>query len=62
MTTAPTMIRVKLVRSPIGRPEKHRRILLALGLRRLHQVHELPDAPTVRGMINKVPHMVVVLD
>lgn len=48
------------VRSRIGRPEKHRRTLDALGLRR-HQrtvVHE--DSPAIRGMIAKIPHLVEV--
>lgn len=48
------------VRSRIGRPEKHRRTLDALGLRR-HQrtvVHE--DNPAIRGMIAQIPHLVEV--
>lgn len=48
------------VRSRIGRPEKHRRTLDALGLKRHQQtvVHE--DTPAIRGMIEQIPHLVQV--
>lgn len=48
---------IKLKRSLIGRPEKQRKIVRALGLRRInHKVlHE--DTPSIRGMINKISHM-----
>lgn len=51
-------ITVKLVRSMIGRPEKHRRVLLGMGLTRLNKRVELKDTPEIRGMINKVSHLV----
>ena len=51
-------IRVKLVRSMIGRPEKHRRVLRGMGLTRLNKRVELKDTPEIRGMINKVSHLV----
>jgi large subunit ribosomal protein L30 len=49
---------ITLKRSPIGRPEKQRKTVQALGLRKLHQtvVHE--DTPTIRGMIDRVGHLV----
>ena len=43
-------IRIKLVRSPICTPEKHKRIIKGLGLRKLNQVVERPDSPVFRGM------------
>jgi large subunit ribosomal protein L30 len=48
---------IQLKRSLIGRPEKQRKIVRALGLRRInHKVlHE--DTPSIRGMIHKIPHM-----
>lgn len=52
------MIRVKLVRSPIGRPEKHRRILRALGLTKLNKTRQLYATPTILGAIRKVVHLV----
>lgn len=55
-------IKVTLRRSIIGRPEKQRRIVASLGLRKLNHevIHE--DAPSIRGMIQKIPHMVEVAD
>ena len=51
-------IRVTQIRSPIGRPVDQRQTLIGLGLNRLHRVSELEDTPAVRGMINKVQHLV----
>ena len=53
-------LRITLKRSLIGRPEKHRRIIWAMGLRRMHQsvLHE--DTPSIRGMIHKMSHMIEV--
>ena len=50
-------IRIKLVRSPIGAPEKHKVIVRALGLRKINQVVEKPDTPGFRGMVAKIPHL-----
>ena len=51
-------VKVTLVRSMIGRPERHRRVLQGLGLTRLNRTVELKDTPEIRGMINKVSHLV----
>ena len=51
-------IKVKLVRSMIGRPAKHRKVLRGMGLTRLNKTVELKDTPEVRGMIKKVTHLV----
>jgi len=53
-------IRVTLVRSPIGYTKDQRATARALGLRRLHQTMEHKDTPTVRGMIQKIIHLVQV--
>ena len=51
-------VKVTLVRSMIGRPPQHRRVLLGMGLTRLNKTVELKDTPEIRGMINKVSHLV----
>ncbi|MGD8880436.1 MAG: 50S ribosomal protein L30 [Desulfobacterales bacterium] len=51
-------IKVTLVRSMIGRPEQHRRVLRGMGLTRLNKTVELKNTPEIRGMINKVSHLV----
>ena len=53
-------VRVKLVRSPIGFDRRQRATLRGLGLRKLQQSVELADGPAVRGMIDKVKHLVEV--
>jgi large subunit ribosomal protein L30 len=54
------VIRVKLVRSPIGYTKDQRATARALGLRRMHQTVEHKDNPTLRGMIQKIIHLVQV--
>jgi large subunit ribosomal protein L30 len=56
------MIRIKLVRSPIGCPEKHKKIVRSLGLRKLNRVVEKPDTPCFRGMVAKIPHLLSLTD
>jgi large subunit ribosomal protein L30 len=51
-------ITIRLVRSMIGRPEKHRAVLRGMGLTKINRAVTLPDTPQVRGMINKVRHLV----
>lgn len=51
-------VRVTQIRSPIGRPGDQRATLIGLGLNRLHRTRELEDTPSVRGMIEKVRHLV----
>ena len=55
-------ILIKLVKSVIGKPEKHKRTIEALGLRKIGQVVEKEDTPQIRGMIDKVNYMVEVID
>ncbi len=55
-------IKIKLVRSPICTPEKHKRIVKGLGLRKLNQVVVRPDSPVFRGMVKKVPHLLTVVE
>jgi large subunit ribosomal protein L30 len=51
-------LKVTLVKSMIGRPERHRRVLRGMGLNRLNQTVELEDTPAIRGMVRKVSHLV----
>ena len=53
-------LKVTLTRSIIGRPEKQRKVVQALGLRKMHQTVEHKDNAAIRGMINKVSHLVTV--
>ncbi len=55
-------IRIKLVRSPIATPQKHKDIVRGLGLRKLNQIVERPDTPGFRGMVNKVPHLLRIVE
>lgn len=54
------IITVTLVRSPIGYPERQKRTVRALGLRRMMQSVTHSDTPVLRGMIAKVPHLLKV--
>ena len=55
-------IKLKLVRSPIGGTERQRATVKALGLRKMQQVVEHADSPVTRGMVNKVAHLVHVVE
>ncbi len=55
-------IYVKQIRSPIRRPGVQRKILKGLGLNKMNKVSELNDTPSIRGMINKIPHLVQILE
>jgi large subunit ribosomal protein L30 len=53
-------VRITLVKSPIGYSKRHKATVQALGLRRMNQTVEQVDTPTLRGMLAKVAHLVVV--
>jgi large subunit ribosomal protein L30 len=55
-------IRITQTGSPIGRTDDQRATLIGLGLNKRHRSRELVDTPEVRGMINKVRHLVRVED
>ena len=52
---------VKLVKSPIGCQQSHRDTVRGLGLRRVNSQSVLEDTPAVRGMINKIAYLVLVV-
>lgn len=51
-------LRVTQIGSPIGRRGDQRATLIGLGLNKMHRTRELEDTPSVRGMINKIKHLV----
>ncbi len=55
-------IKIKLVKSGIGHPEKHRAVLRGMGLTKINKVVELKDTPETRGMIRKVSHLLEVME
>jgi len=55
-------IKIKLVRSLIGSSESQRRVATGLGLRKMNQVVEHFNSPTILGMVNKIPHLVQIVD
>lgn len=57
-----TMVKIKLVKSPIGKPETHKKTVKALGFKKIGQVVEKNDTPQIRGMIHQIDYMVEVLD
>ena len=60
--TAKKTIRLQWVRSAIATPTKHKLVVKGLGFTRLNQVIEREDTPAIRGMVGKVPHLVVILN
>lgn len=53
-------IKITQVKSAIDRPKRQKDTLQALGLKKMHQTVEREDTPVIRGMVNKVSHLVVV--
>jgi large subunit ribosomal protein L30 len=51
-------LKIKQIKSYIGRPEKHRRVLRGLGLVKLNRTVLLNDTPEIRGMAQKVIHLI----
>ena len=54
-------LHLKWVRSAICTPVKHKLVVKGLGFTRLNQVIERPDNPAIRGMVAKIPHLVVIV-
>lgn len=54
-------IKIKLVGSPICCPEKQKKVVRALGLKKMNRVVERPDTPAFRGMVAKVPHLLAIV-
>ena len=55
-------IKVKWIKSAIGKPGHQKKTIRGLGFKRLHQTLTLPDRPEIRGMIHRVGHLLDVLE
>jgi large subunit ribosomal protein L30 len=55
-------LKLELIRSPIGNNARQRATVVALGLRKMHQVVEHADSPVTRGMIQKVRHLLRIVE
>ena len=53
---------VKQIASKARRPAKQEATLIGLGLNKMHKTRELEDTPSVRGMVNKLPHLVQIIE
>ncbi|WP_323775804.1 50S ribosomal protein L30 [Leisingera sp.] len=53
---------VKQIGPPIRRPAKQRATLVGLGLNKMHKTRELEDTPSVRGMVDSIPHLVQIIE
>jgi large subunit ribosomal protein L30 len=54
-------IKIKLVRSPICTPLKHKLIVRSLGLKKINRIVVRPDTPVFRGMVEKIPHLLEIV-
>jgi large subunit ribosomal protein L30 len=59
---APAKIRIQYYRSGIAFPETQKRVVHCLGLRKLNQIVERPDNPSMRGAVAKVPHLLRIIE
>ena len=55
-------VRIEQIGSPIRQEASQRQTLIGLKLNKLHRVSELEDTPSVRGMVNKIRHMVEIIE
>jgi len=62
MVAKTKQVKIRLIRSGIGRPRKHREVLRGMGLTKMNKVAVLKDTPEIWGMIKKVSHLVEVIE
>ena len=62
MAKKPQTVTVKQTGSPIGRPKDQRQTLIGLGLNKMHRTKTLEDTSAVRGMIDKISHLVEIVE
>jgi large subunit ribosomal protein L30 len=55
-------IKIKLIRSVICCPEKHKIIVRSLGLKKINQIVVRPDSDSFRGTVKKIPHLLALVD
>ena len=58
----PAKIRIQYYRSTIACPDKHKKIVVGLGLRKLNQIVERPDTLSMRGAVAKIPHLLRIIE
>jgi len=61
-TQAGGSIKIQYYRSSIGYSTKQKNIVKSLGITKLNQTVTLPDSPASRGIVNKVPHLLRIVD
>jgi large subunit ribosomal protein L30 len=59
---APATIRIQYYRSSIACPGKQKEMVRSLGLRKLNQVVARPDTPSMRGAVDKIPHLIRIIE
>jgi large subunit ribosomal protein L30 len=59
---APATIRIQYYRSSIACPEKQKEMVRSLGLRKLNHIVERPDTPSMRGAVEKIPHLIRIIE
>ncbi|HVW76404.1 50S ribosomal protein L30 [Alloacidobacterium dinghuense] len=62
MAETKAKIKIQYYRSFIQAPVKHKKVVKGLGFTRLNQVVEREDTPSIRGMVNAVPHLVRIVE
>jgi large subunit ribosomal protein L30 len=55
-------IRIQYYRSFIAAPKTHKQIVKSIGLTKLNQIVERPDTPAMRGFVEKVPHLLRIIE
>jgi large subunit ribosomal protein L30 len=55
-------IKIQWYRSTIATPKTHKAVVRSLGLTKLNQIVERPDTPSMRGMVEKVPHLLRIIE
>jgi large subunit ribosomal protein L30 len=55
-------LRIQYYRSAIGFPKTQKEVVRAVGFTKLNQVVERPDTPSMRGMVQKVPHLIRIIE
>ena len=55
-------IRIQYYRSAIGFPETQKEVVRAVGFTKLNQIVERPDTPSMRGMVEKCPHLIRIIE
>ena len=62
MAKAEKTLTIEQTGSPIRREATQRQTLIGLGLNKMHKTRELPDTPSVRGMVASIPHLAVIVE